>query len=296
MNTPIQRKTSFMRVFVGPGGAGGNPAAVVLDAAGMSEDEMRWFAAEKGYECGFVQRAAETSAPADFSMRYFVPEHEMEMCGHATVGALWALRRAGLWKADRATFATKSGVVQAFVRHAGAGDEVIEITQPQGRLKAIEREADIVEILRALAIEREQVRPLPILNAATSRVKTLVPLKSVDVLDALRPDFSRMKQVCERIGSTGLYPFAIESLPQRVFHARQFPKASGYQEDPATGIAAAAMLYGLRAYGLVGADERVVTVHQGTAMGSPSIIHARFNGNDGCLVGGQVVENVTAVW
>jgi trans-2,3-dihydro-3-hydroxyanthranilate isomerase len=124
-------------------------------------------------------------------------------------------------------------------------------------------------------------------------VKTLVPLAGVQALDALKPDFSRMKATCEHIDSTGLYPFAIESTSSRVFHARQFPRASGYAEDPATGIAAAALLYGLRTCGLLPFDDGVVTVHQGRAMGSPSRILARFNlspdgSSEGCFVSGEV--------
>src|SRR5262245_44330046 len=103
----VMRNLATMRVFVGAEGRGGNAATIVLDARGMSDEEMRTLAAEKGYECGFVEQ----TAPSEFSMRFFVPEHEMEMCGHATVGALWALRREGLWTEDTARVSTKSGLV-----------------------------------------------------------------------------------------------------------------------------------------------------------------------------------------
>lgn len=275
----------FLRVFAQADGRGGNPVPIVLDAGGMSDADMRQFAASAGYESGFVL-PADAPSGADFRMRYFVPEHEMEMCGHATVGALWALRAAGLWQTQHATIATKSGRVRGFLR----SDETIEITQPRGQLQPITNEADVVQILRVLGAAREQLLPLPILNASTSRVKTLVPLTSVETLDSLRPDFSRMKALCEQIDSTGLYPFAIESAEQRIFHARQFPRSSGYPEDAATGIAAAALLYGLRAHQLVPGDDGVVTIRQGRAMGSPSRISVRFD-DEGCLVGGRVIPD-----
>jgi PhzF family phenazine biosynthesis protein len=296
MKLLTQRNVWFVRVFVGQGGQGGNPAPIVLEASDMSDAEMLQFAESTGHESAFVLRPTDSSVGADFRMRYFVPAHEMEMCGHATVGALWALRQAGVWRSSRATIETRSGLVHGFLRHAGTDGEAIEITQPRGQLQAID-DAAIADILQVLNISREQCLPLPVLNASTSRVKTLVPLASVECLDQLRPDFSRMKQLCERIGSTGLYPFAIESLQQRVFHARQFPKSSGYPEDAATGIAAAALLYGLRAHELVASDEGIVTVHQGLAMGSPSRIRVRFNlGHegqpDGCFISGSVLPAV----
>jgi len=144
-------------------------------------------------------------------------------------------------------------------------------------------------------VSRDALLPLAMLNAATSRVKTLVGVRAVQALDGLRPDFARMEALCASIGSTGLYPFAVESAERRVFHARQFPKSSGYPEDAATGIAAAALLFGLKEYKLVPHDAEVVTIHQGRAMGKPSEIRVRFNFDAqgrpaGCLLGGRVAE------
>lgn len=47
------------------------------------------------------------------------------------------------------------------------------------------------------------------MNATTSRTKTLVPLFSEEALDALRLDLPRVAQVCDLVGSTGLYPYTV---------------------------------------------------------------------------------------
>src|SRR6185437_12242637 len=96
-------------------------------------------------------------------------------------------------------------------------------------------------ILDVLGIRRDDLGPLPIQNARTSRVKTLIPLRSVAVLDGLSPDFARIEPVCAAIESTGLYPYAISDRVGQVVDARQFPRSSGYPEDAATGIAASAL-------------------------------------------------------
>jgi PhzF family phenazine biosynthesis protein len=149
----------------------------------------------------------------------------------------------------------------------------------------------VPEILSVLGITAAELAPLPIQNAATSRVKTLVPLASVDVLDALSPDFARMEQVNDRIGSTGLYPYSPSDRTDQVFDARQFPRASGYPEDAATGIAAAALAFGLLANGLVDPTDRPLRIRQGRAMGRPSAISVRFALADGevtgCWLGGR---------
>lgn len=145
-------------------------------------------------------------------------------------------------------------------------------------------------LLAALDISRADLLNLPIQSAVTSRVKTLIPMKSVDFLNNLTSHMLTTEQCCESIGSTGLYPFAVEDQGGRRFEARQFPKSSGYPEDAATGIAAAALAFGLLKNGLVKADSGRITVLQGRAMNSLSEMDIRLGADDraiGCLLGGS---------
>jgi PhzF family phenazine biosynthesis protein len=132
---------------------------------------------------------------------------------------------------------------------------------------------------------------LTLVNASTSRVKTMVPLASPSTLNTLAPDFRRMEALCDRIGSTGLYPFACDWEDERTYHARQFPSSSGYPEDAATGIAATALLFALRHYGLI-KNRRTIRVRQGEAMGRPSRMAVTLDqGRDpavGCWLSGDV--------
>lgn len=270
---------------------GGNPAPIVADAASMSDADMQEVARAYGHESGFVLPAP-TGSGCDFAFRFWVPNHEMEMCGHATVGAVWLLDHLGTLPRDQVRIWTRSGVVEAHVADSG-GTRQVEITQPQGRVGPVpDTGATEAEILSVLGITSNELAPLPIQNACTSRVKTLVPLKNVGVLDGLRPDFRRMEGMCERIDSTGLYPYAWSDLDGQTFDARQFPKSSGYPEDAATGIAAAALAFGLLVNGLVEPTGRPIRVRQGRAMGRPSEITVRFQGDgsavQGCWLGGNV--------
>ena len=265
----------------GPGG--GNPAPVVLNAETMTGEEMRAVAGAYGHEAAFVVPPPPGS---DLGLRFFVPNHEMEMCGHATVGAVWLLNHLGRLPRDRVAIATLSGMVEARVD----GGEV-EISQPAGRIEAI-LPGSVAAILSVLGLDEVALADMPVVNAATSRVKTLVPLKSTAILNNLAPDFARMEALCENLGSTGLYPFAVSDEGLHTFEARQFPKSSGYPEDPATGIAAAALAFGLLDAGRVGEEDRI-RVLQGRAMGRPSAIAVRFAHDGegrvkGCWLGGTV--------
>ncbi len=280
----------FVDVFTFDG-AGGNPCPIVLDARGMSAADMQEVAHRYGHESGFVLPS--DNAVDDFRFRFFVPGHEMEMCGHATIGALWLLCRQGRLSGDLVHIATKSGPVTGFVRGSHDGEPLIEITQPEGRIAPLpDAKVNEAELLSVLGITANELAPLPIQNACTSRVKTLVPLKSVALLDGLKPDFTRVEGLCERIESTGLYPYAVVDADEQIFDARQFPKSSGYPEDAATGIAAAALAFGLLENNLVARTDRSITIRQGRAMGRLSEITVRFRLRDGraygCRVGGCV--------
>ncbi len=272
------------------GGQGGNPCPIVTDGAGLQAEDMQAVAKRFGHESGFVLPAA--GADSDYTFRFWVPRHEMEMCGHATIGALWCLATTGRLHADQVRVATRSGPVTGYVDHPGSADPAVEISQPAGKVVDLSRQ-DEEEVLAALAITRGDLLDLPVQNAVTSRVKTLIPMKSGEHLHDLASDMARTERCCERIGSTGLYPYAIDDQGARRFEARQFPKSSGYPEDAATGIAAAALAFGLLKNGLVPRDSRRITILQGRAMGSLSEIGVRLGFADdrpvGCLLGGAVM-------
>ena len=283
---PAAGQVVGLRVFVN-GPAGGNPVPLVADARGMDDEQMRRVAEAHGHESAFVLPPRDPRA--DWRLRFFVPRHEMEMCGHATVGSLWALRRWGLWTTPAAAVETLSGLVD--VRWDEAGQRVW-ISQPAVRQQPLD-DADRARVAAVLRLRDD--RPPAMHNAATSRVKTLTPLVDAAALQALRPDLAAVEALCESIGSTGLYPYALADAGT-VF-ARQFPKSSGYPEDAATGIAAAALWGHLAAAGdiAIGTPDapRTCTVRQGDAMGRPSaiLLQPRFDAAgalDGCWLGGRV--------
>ena len=248
-------------------GRGGNPTGLVLDADDMTPEEMQGIAKQCGHESGFVLKPQDPDA-ADFRFRYFVPRHEMEMCGHATVGALWLLRTRGRISAGTYRIETESGLVMGYV-----GDR-IEITQPIGTVTDMSGMRG--DILSVLGLDASALADAPIENARTSRAKTLVPIVDAETLNAIEPDFDRMEGLCTGLDSTGLYPYAALSEKEQRYEARQFPRASGYPEDAATGIAATALASALLHQGRIADPEAGVTVIQGRAMGNPSQLRVRF--------------------
>jgi trans-2,3-dihydro-3-hydroxyanthranilate isomerase len=256
---------------------GGNPCPVVLDADGLTTADMQALAADLGHETAFVLRP---QAGGDVRLRFFVPRHEMEMCVHASVSSAVVLARAG--RAPR-TIETPLGL-RAVEIDADAGTAMVEQSPP--RFGAVLADASrVLEALGARAVAG------PVRAVSTARAKLLVPLEDEAALDALRPDPPRLWALCDELGVTGLYPY---SRPARGADAaaRQFPRDAGYDEDPATGVAACALGASLAA------DEAPDgpsswTIAQGRAMGRPSTIAVEIRKDAGRVVATRVGGSVT---
>lgn len=91
----------------------GNPAGIVLNGNDYTEEQMLSIANKVGFnETPFVV----SSDMADARIRYFTPGHEIDLCGHATMGTVYALKRSGLLPFSDFTIETNAGVLPVQVR------------------------------------------------------------------------------------------------------------------------------------------------------------------------------------
>jgi predicted PhzF superfamily epimerase YddE/YHI9 len=151
------------------------------------------------------------------------------------------------------------------------------------------------------------------INSSVARPKTLIPLKSAHRVHAASPpqNATKFQEMCESIGSTGLYLYdssASVAKNDGVIECRQFPKFSGYAEDPATGIAAGALVASLyrqqlkiNMNGTQAIDDKVTrggnitTIFQGTAMARPSQIKVKIDKYDDIVtMSSSTVNNDTS--
>lgn len=253
---------------------GGNPCPVTLDAGRLSAEEMQAMTRACGEEAVFLARSE--GAECTFRARYFVPDHEMGMCVHATIGSATVLVQTGRVQTSPIWYETDCGTVQ--VDWERREDGTVDVGVHQFLPKFMENNPVREEVCRALNIREEDLGDGPIQSAATSRWKLMVPLRSRAVLDGLQPDFEALWALCDRYETSGFYPFVMETGPEGepVFWARQFPQRAGYDEDPATGVAASALGAYLVEHHMVPVREgwNSCTVFQGFAMGKPSVIRA----------------------
>ena len=162
---------------------GGNPAGVVLDAAGMPDERKLAIAAELGY--------SESAFLDGDELRYFSPLAEVPFCGHATVATAVALaERDG--PGDR-VFDTRSGPVPVSTRRDGNGRVTATLTSVAPRILPLEA-ADLDELLASLRWAREDLDPaLPPRVAFAGAHHLVVPVatRQRQIIGHEGPDRSR---------------------------------------------------------------------------------------------------------
>jgi len=250
---------------------GGNPCPVVL-RAGLTDAEMQAVARHYGEDTVFL--LPPTAPNADLQLRYFVPEHEMGISGHATVAAITVALQTAAVQKSRIGIQTITGI---FTVVSYEGPEGLSITLEQSP-PSFTHKATAGQAAKALGIAPNDVALHigPIQSVSTSRPKLIVPLTGVDALRKVNPDFEALWSLCDQKAVTGLYPFAFPAGNDRSRpSARQFPLRAGFPEDAATGVAAAALAAYLTRYDLHdAAGTHGFQVAQGYEMGAPSRIAA----------------------
>ncbi|MFE0473180.1 PhzF family phenazine biosynthesis protein [Streptomyces sp. NPDC058947] len=247
--------------------AGGNPAGVVLDADGADDAAMLAAAAEVGYsETAFVTEARDGS----LAVRYFSPLAEVPFCGHATVATVaTAVAHAERHGTGRLLLRTAAGPVPVTTERAADGTLMATLVSVAPRTAPI-GEAELAELLAILGWSTADLDPdLPPRAAFGGAWHPVLATTSPDRLADLDYDMPALAALMAREGWTTIDLIRRES--PTVFHARNPFPPGGVVEDPATGAAAAALGGYLRELGLV-TPPATLTIHQGVAMGRPSVI------------------------
>jgi PhzF family phenazine biosynthesis protein len=245
-------------------GRGGNPAGVVLDAAGLDDAARLAVAARVGYsETAFVTAAGDSG---HYRIRYFSPKSEVAFCGHATIATAVAIAERdgpGLLRFD-----TLAGPVAVWTSPSPAGLTATLTSVPTRTRPAHPAELDAA--LRALRWRGEDLDlryPAHVAYAGNDHL--ILAVRDRGRLAALDYDYPALETLMALRGWTTVHLVQAES--PAVFHARDPFPPGGVVEDPATGAAAAAFGGYLRTLALVDLPARV-TVHQGEDMGRPSLL------------------------
>lgn len=201
----------------------GNPAAVCPPSdVPLSEEEMQEIAREMNLsETAFLQRRSD----GDFDLRWFTPDQEVDLCGHATLASahvLWAEEYAA--PDASLTFHTRSGMLTA-----RQDDGWIEMDFPVEPVAACPAPKALAEALGAAPS-----------FVGKNRMDYLALLESEKAVRDLDPDLRRLKTV-EARGIIATAPAENPEASGYDFVSRFFAPRVGVPEDPVTGSAHCAL-------------------------------------------------------
>jgi PhzF family phenazine biosynthesis protein len=253
----------------------GNPVAVVLDAAGLSTEEMQRFAHWTNLsETTFVLPPSDPAA--DYHVRIFTPVAELPFAGHPTLGTCHAwLENGGLPRqADVIVQECPAGLVR--VRRSGAGLAFAE--PPLIRSGPVEEEL-VERIASALGIERDAIVDTQWVDNGPGWVAVL--LEDPEAVLAVTPRYDELD-----VGVVAPYP---PGSPE-AFEVRAFTYKNGaVDEDPVTGSLNASLAQWLLATGRATAP---YVARQGTALGRAGRVHVTQDADGAVWVGGGTVTCV----
>ncbi|MDG6242989.1 MAG: PhzF family phenazine biosynthesis protein [Methanolobus sp.] len=190
----------------------GNPAAVCILEGPADAKWMQNVAKEMNVsETAFLYPEKRA-----YCLRWFAPDAEVDLCGHATLASAHILWEKGFAEKDeKLLFFTKSGTLTA-----SQNDGWIELDFPL----LDEEEAETYEEL----VEALDVEPVYV---GRNAFDYLVEISSEDRLRKLEPDLTRIAAITAR----GVCVTARSSSPEYDFVSRLFAPAIGIPEDPVTG-------------------------------------------------------------
>lgn len=273
---------------------GGNPLAVVLDAEGLSPEQMQAIATEFNYsETTFVLPPADSAN--DAHVRIFTVRSELPFAGHPNVGTAFVLATRAAEAPARLKFEEMAGLVPVEIlteqgRVAGA-----EFAAPQPLRKGAvvdAKEAAGILSLSASDIKTDQHPPQ---IASVGLPFLIVEVASREAVRRAKPDAAAFWKTFPAVGADAVYFYTSEvpaaeqplDLQARMFH----PGGAGLSEDPATGSATGAAAAFLAELDGVRDGEVCLRIGQGFDMGRPSLLLTRVVKKNGAVVSTHVGGN-----
>ena len=213
----------------------GNPAGVVPNADGLTDEQMQRIARElNNSETAFIFSAKDDTYDAE--VRFFTPTTEVPLCGHATIAAHYVRAIEGNLTG---TFVqkTKAGLLPVEIVPDG-NDRAVIMTQAEPFVSDPFDQELTGKIAHALGILPEDIREdCPVAIASAGHSKIMVGIQSRSQLDSLNPNDAELTEISHTVGCNGYYVFTLSPSEDILVHGRMFAPAIGIREDPVTGNA-----------------------------------------------------------
>lgn len=260
---------------------GGNPAGVVLNADHLSTAQMQQIA----YQLGFSETAfILTSTVADYHIRYFTPNHEVDLCGHATIASFYLMVNQQYIRPGKYQIETLAGRLGIHIQE----DHYVFLTQP---LPEFDIEVDRQEIVDSLGISVAELSiDLPVQIVSTGLRDMMIPIRSLSTLQRIEPDLEQIKVISQKYDVVGYHLFTLDTNSDAIAQCRNFAPLYDIPEESATGTSTGALMCYLHQHHSIPATATAPFIfEQGYTMNLPSRLLATLQlNNQGSIESVQV--------
>ncbi|MCC7231837.1 MAG: PhzF family phenazine biosynthesis protein [Bacteroidia bacterium] len=190
---------------------GGNPAAVCILDEWLPDETMQRVAGENNLS----ETAFAVANGKSYDLRWFTPEKEVDLCGHATLATAFVLFEIKKINTDEITFNSRSGVLT--VRRNGTS---FTLNFPADEIKDTDMPASLEKAIGASPVKTVMGKNVLMCEVASEKI-----------LASIKPDFKALAR---------LHPHGVILTAKgdhTDFVSRCFFPNYGINEDPVTGSA-----------------------------------------------------------
>ncbi len=268
-------------------GFGGSPAGIIPQAKAIDAESRRRIAREIGAPAtSFVSQ----SNTDQVDVQFFSTVTELPMCGHGTVCLMTRLVDLGILNlkdSGSRKIRLKLPAITANVEISKRDDNrtlvMLDVQPPQFHSDKL----DLTQLVQILGINvNDLCNDLPLETAVGDFVHLVVPLKGLEAMSRIKPDFDAIVRFCNQhaIQTIAVFCSEVEQAANNL-HVRDFCPAVGVAESAAAGTTNAALSCYLIRHGLVeekDSHQIIVLGEQGIEINRPSSIRtiASMDGNN----------------
>ncbi len=253
----------------------GNPAGVVTDASSLDNDTMQKIAREMNLsETAFVS----PSEVADFKVQFFTPKFEVDLCGHATIGAFYALYEEKKLDLSKNTFyqETKAGILPIELTNIN-DEKVFMMTQPTPKFENIDMEKE--SIARLIGLNENDLIEIPPQKVSTGLWWLVFGVKSLEKLMKAKADLKAIEEISGKRNIVGITPFCLETMNKsNSYHIRAHAPIAGVAEDPVCGTGNGSVSSYIINNGLIESGENINLLgEQGYEVNRPGCVYVNIS-------------------
>lgn len=289
MKSVVKKKIYQLDAFTSEPYAG-NPAGVVPDAKGLSEEQMLKIAKEMNLsETAFVFPGGEGY---DVEVRFFTPTGEVNLCGHATIATFTLLKNLDVIPRDRKNLVQKTRVGNLDIKLEGN-----HVIMRQAEPKRIDKPFSDLELCRVMNIKLSQLgteKEVAMIDLkpeiwSTGLEDIILPIKTVKILKSMGPNMDALSGFSKSLDIIGVHAFTFDD--NGGIWCRNFAPACGIPEESATGTSNGALGAYLVSKGINEGRNLAFTANQGDWMGRPSriLVEISKTSSTEVWVGGEAV-------